>query len=105
MTDRMVAVVGQPYRVVGRDMDPVRPAEHTLAPGAQQVAVLVEHRDRMVAAVEGVDIVVAVDPDSGAIAEHDLTRNLGPILVDLKGPFALAEPFRHGVPPAFAGGW
>ena len=78
MAHRVVAVVGQPDRVVRRDMDAVRPGEDPLAPGAQQIAVVVEHRDRMVAAVEGVDIVLPVDPDRGAIAEHDLVGEFWP---------------------------
>jgi hypothetical protein len=80
-------------------MDAMRPAEDALAPGAQEVAVLVEHRDRVVAAVEGVDIVMAVDADRGAIAEHDLVRDLRPVLVDLEAPLASAEPLRHGSLP------
>ena len=91
----MVAVIGQPDRVVGRDMDAVRPAEDAFAPGAQQVAVFVEHRDRVVAAVEGVDVVVAVDADRGDIAEHDLVGDFGPVFVDLEGIGAVAEPNRH----------
>ena len=55
-------------------------------------------RDRVVAAVERVDVVMAVDPDRGAIAEHDLVRDLRPVLVDLENPVAAAEPLRHGYP-------
>src|SRR6266852_2371667 len=99
---RVVAVIGQPDRVVRRDMDAMRPAEHAFAPGAQEIAGFVEDRDRVVAAVEGVDIVMAVDADRGAIAEHDVVRDLRPILLDLEAPLAAAEPFRHGFPPAIA---
>jgi hypothetical protein len=96
----MVAVIGQPDRVVGRDMDAVRPGEDAFAPGAQQIARAVEHRDRVVAAVEGVDIVLAVDPDRGAVAEHDLVGDFRPGLVDLEHVVVAAEPNRrHGLPP------
>src|SRR6516164_4224902 len=98
MAHRMVAIVRQPDRVIGRDMHAVRlamgPGKDAFAPGAQQVAIAVEYRNRMVAAIEGVDVILAVDPDRGAIAEHDLVRDLRPALLDLERPFAAAE--RHG---------
>src|SRR5712691_2226499 len=81
-------------------MDAVRPGEHALAPGAQEVAVVVENRHRMVAPVEGIDVVVAVDPDRGAIAEHDLVRDLRPALLDLETPLAAAKRHSHGRPPS-----
>src|SRR5215470_1597370 len=99
MPHRVVAVVGQPDRVVGRDMDAVRlamgPGKDAFAPGAQQVTVPVEHRDGMLAAIEGVDIVLAVNADRRDIAEYDLVRDLRPVFLDLEGPFADAEPLRH----------
>src|ERR1051325_298581 len=100
----MVAVIGQPDRVVRRDMHAVRPGEQALAPGAQQVAVLVKHSDRVLAAVEGVDILLAVDPDRGAIPEHDLVRDLRPAFLDLEAPLAATEPHRHPVLPLFTRG-
>ena len=54
----------------------------------------------MVAAVEGVDIVVAVDADRGAIAEHDLVGDFRPVLVDLERVGAAAEPNRHRILPS-----
>src|SRR5437762_2154622 len=92
---RVIAVIGQPDRVVGRHVDAMGPGEDALAPGAQQIASLIEDRDRVIAAIEGVDIVLAVDPDCGAIAEHDLIGYLGPALLDLETPLAAAEPLRH----------
>ena len=44
VADGVVAVVGQPQRVVGRHVHAVRAAEHALAPRAQEVAVAVEAR-------------------------------------------------------------
>src|ERR1700740_3583467 len=103
MAHRMVAVVRQPDRVVGRDMHAVRlamrPRKDALAPGAQQVAVPVEDRNRIVAAIEGVDVILAVVADRGAIAEHDLVRNLRPTLLDLKRPLAATERHGHRVSP------
>src|SRR5215472_4980341 len=103
MAHRMIAVVRQPDRVIGRDMHAVRlamgPGKVAFAPGAQQVAIAVEYRNRMVAAIEGVDVILAVDPDRGAIAEHDLVRDLRPALLDLERPLAAAEHHGHRVSP------
>src|SRR5262245_25080586 len=95
----MVAVVGQPNRVVGRHVQAVRlavrPSEDAFAPGAQQIAIVIEYRNRMVAAIEGVDVILAVDSDCGTIAEDDLVRDLRPALFDLERPVAAAEHYCH----------
>ena len=69
LADEMPAVVGEEHRVVGRHMDAVRPRVLALAPRAQEVALAVEHHHRMVAAIEDIDIVVAVDPDPANLLE------------------------------------
>src|SRR5215467_7727955 len=71
------------------------PGKEAFAPGAQQIAIVVEYRDRMLAAIEGIDIVLAVHPYCGTIPKGDLVRDSGPVFLDLEGPFALAEPLRH----------
>src|SRR5215468_2016834 len=53
----------------------------------------------MVAAIEGVDVILAVDPDRSAIAEHDLVRDFRPALLDLERPLAAAEHHGHRVSP------
>jgi len=53
----------------------------------------------MVAAIEGVDVTLAVDPDRSAIAEHDLVRDFRPALLDLERPLAAAEHHGHQVSP------
>src|SRR5215472_4840771 len=53
----------------------------------------------MVAAIEGVDVILAVDPDRRAIAEHDLVWDLRPALLDLERPLAAAERHGHRVSP------
>ena len=81
LADRVVAVVGQPDRLVRRHVDAVRPREDALAPGAQQVAVAVEHEHRVLAAVEGVDVVVLVDADRRDIGvELHAGRQFRPIV-------------------------
>src|SRR5262245_36324087 len=71
------------------------PGKEAFAPGAQQIATVVEYRDRMLAAIEGIDIVFAVHPYCGAIPKRDLVRDFGPVFLDLERPFAGAEPLRH----------
>src|SRR5215467_14330524 len=71
------------------------PGKEAFAPGAQQIAIVVEYRDRMLAAIEGIDNVLAVHPYCGAIPKRDLVRDFGPVFLDLEGPFAVAEPLRH----------
>ena len=56
----MVAVVGQEHGVVGRHMQAVCAGKQPFAPGAQEIALTVEHHHRMFAAVEHVDVVLLV---------------------------------------------
>src|SRR5215813_531783 len=99
MAHRMVAIVREPDRVVRRYMHAVRlamgPGKEAFTPGAQQIAIVVEYGDRMLAAIEGIDNVLAVHPDCGAIPKRDLVRDFGPVFLDLERPFAVAEPLRH----------
>ena len=62
---RVVAVVGAIEIVVGVDVQPVRAMEDALAPGAQEIALAVEHHHGVLAAIEDVDLVLAVDGDGG----------------------------------------
>ena len=79
---RVVAVVGQINRVVRTHVDPVRPAEHPFAPGAQQSAFGIEHGDGVLAAIEGIHPVLPVDADRCAVSEDDFRRHLRPNLID-----------------------
>jgi hypothetical protein len=69
LADKMPAVIGEEHRVVWGHMDTVRPRELALTPGAQKVAVAIEHHHRVVAAIENVDIVAAVHPDPANLLE------------------------------------
>jgi hypothetical protein len=97
---RVIAVVGQPDRIVRAHMDAVGPVEHPFAPGAQQIALGIEDRDRMLAAIEGVDPVLAVDADRRTVTQRDFLRHLRPILVDLEGVLAASELNRHASSPS-----
>jgi len=94
----MVAVVGQPDRVVRRHEDAVGARVDPLAPGAQEVALAVEHAHRVLAAVEGIDVVVLVDADRGNVGvELHPRRQLGPAIVDLVAIEVRPQYDRHGV--------
>src|SRR4029453_15595185 len=56
----VVQVVGEPHRPVGADRDAVRPAEDALAPRAKKIPVAIEHDDRMLAAIEEMNVVLGV---------------------------------------------
>jgi hypothetical protein len=50
-------------------MDAVRPRVLALAPGAQEIALAVEHHDRVLAPIEGIDIIFVVDSDRSDFLE------------------------------------
>ena len=98
LADRVVAVIGQPDRVVRRHEDAVRAQEHALAPAPQEIALAVEHAHRMLAAVEGIDVVVFVDPDRRDIGvEFHAGRQFGPAIIYLVAVTVRPQYDRHGV--------
>jgi hypothetical protein len=100
VADGVVAVVGQPERVVGRHVHAVRAAKKPLAPGPQEVAVAVEDDHRVRAAVERVDAVLRVHPDGGDVRiELTPRRELRPAVDDLVAMRARAQDDRHRVTP------
>jgi hypothetical protein len=101
----MVAVIGQPDRLVGRHENAVRADENAFAPGPQQITLSVEHAHRMLAAIEGVDIVVLVDADGRDIGvELHAGREFCPTLGHLVAIAVRPEYHRHGVPLVFCVG-
>ncbi len=97
VADRVVGVVGQPDRVVRRHEDAMRARIDPLAPGAQEVALAVEDAHRVLAAVEGIDVVVLVDPDGGNIGvEFHPRRQFRPAVMDLVAEAVRAQHDRHG---------
>jgi len=94
----VVAVVGQPQRVVGRHVDAVRAPEHSFAPGAQKISVAVEHDHRVLATIECVHPVLLVDADRGDVGvELPTRRQLRPAVDDLVTIGARAQDDRHPV--------
>ena len=73
----------------------MRPAEQSLAPGAQEVAVAVEHHHRVLAAREDVDVVLAVHADRGDLAVVPAVGQLAPVLDHLVAMFAGANDDGH----------
>src|SRR5580704_15759958 len=100
--DRVVAVVGQPQGVVGRHVDAVRTVKYPFAPGAQEVAVVVEDHHRVATAVERVHAVLPVHPDRGHVGvELPPRRQLRPPVVDLVAIGARAQDHRHHAPAGY----
>ena len=100
MPDGVIAVVGQPERVVRRHVETVGPTEHAFTPGAQEVAVPVEHDHGMLAPVECVHPVLLVDAHRGDVGvELAPRRQLRPLVDDLVAIRARAQDDRHDAPP------
>ena len=79
----VIAVVGAVEIVVRVDVQAVRAAKQPLAPALDEAAVAVQHHHRVLAAIEHVDAVLAVDRDradsvrfqpSGSFAQFSTTR-------------------------------
>ena len=100
LADRVVGVVSQPDRVVRRHEHAVRPRKDPLAPGAQQIALAVKDAHRVLAAVEGIDIVVFIDPDRRDIGvELHAGRQFGPAVIDLVTVAVRPQYDRHVLSP------
>src|SRR5262249_7534049 len=84
-------------RVVRPHMDAVRPRILALSPGAQEIAVAVEHHHRMLSAAKGIDIVVLVDADRGDLLERPAVRQFRPVLDDAVLVVAASADRRQGL--------
>src|SRR3954462_14862924 len=73
LADEMPAIVGQEHRVIGRHMNAVRSRVLALAPGTQEISIAVEDHHRMLAAIEDIDIVFAIDTDSAGFT-HEVPK-------------------------------
>src|SRR5439155_1486608 len=79
-----VLAVGGPHGAVGRDRDAVRAVgEVALAPRAQEAALLIVGDDRMVAAADQEDAILAVHGHARDVAVLEPLRQLLPALDDL----------------------
>src|SRR6516165_5167017 len=97
LASREDSAVSPSQGFVARHKDAVRADKHRPAPAAQKIAVAVEHTHRMLAAIEGVDIVMAVDADRRDIGvELHARRKLGPIVADLIAVGVRSKCDRHG---------
>ena len=91
----VVAVVGAVEVVVRIDVQAVRALEDALAPGAQEVALPIEHHHGVLAAIEDVDLVLAVDGDGADVHELPAVGQLGPVLDHAIAMLATAQHCRH----------
>src|SRR5215475_11231421 len=83
-------------------MDAVGAVKYAFAPGAKQISVGVEHRYRVLAAIEGIDPVLPIDANRRTVTQGNFLRHLRPILVDLEPVFAASKLNRHASSPPFA---
>src|SRR6185437_1539070 len=94
--DGVVAIVGAPDRVIRTDMHAVRAVEQALAPGTEEVARPIEHRHRVFAAGEDVDVVLAVDADGGDLPVMPSGGQRAPVLGHFVAVFAFTDDDGHG---------
>ena len=74
---------------------PCARVEQALAPGAQEIAVAVEHHHRVLAAIEDVDLVLAVDADRGDVLERPAVGQLRPVLDHAVAILAISDDGSH----------
>ena len=79
LAHRVVAVVGAVEIVVGVDVQAVRAREQPLAPALDEAAVAVQHHHRVLAAIEHVDAVLAVDRDRADVGQIPAVGQLRPV--------------------------
>src|SRR5213594_1317855 len=100
--DGVVAVIGQPDRVVRGHVDAVRPTKHPFAPGTQKIAVPVEHDHRVLAPIERVHPVLLVDSDRSDVGvEFAPPAQLRPLIDDLVTMWTRAQDDRHHTSPLY----
>ena len=80
LAHRVVAVVGQVDAVVRPHRYAVGPGVHTLAPGPEEIAVLIKDDHGVFAPVENVDVVLGVHAHCGALFEGPTVGELAPTL-------------------------
>src|SRR5712671_4048581 len=95
LAHKMSTVVGEEHHIVRCYVDAVRTRVLALTPRSQEVAFAVEHHHRMVAPIEDIDIVVAVDPDPADLLERPAIRQLRPVGIDLISIVAASHDHRH----------
>ncbi len=99
LAHRVVAVVGTVEVIVGVDMQSVRAAEQPLAPALDEGAVAIEYDHRVLAAIEHIDPILAVDRDRGDVAQVPSVGELGPVLDHPIAMFARTQNGRHSPLP------
>ena len=84
-SDRVVAIVGTINSIIRSHGDAVGPGEHSLAPGAEKVALAIEHDHRVLSPVEGVNVILGVGADGGNFFEAPSIRESAPAFCYLVG--------------------
>jgi hypothetical protein len=91
----MAAIVGQEHCVVGSHMDVVGPRILAFAPGMQEIALAAEDDHRVLAAIEDIDVVVAVDPDPADLFEGPAIGQFRPVGTDAVSELATSDDHRQ----------
>src|SRR5947209_4245306 len=102
LAGEMAAIVGEVDRLVRPYMHAVRARVLPLAPGAQELAVTVEHHHRVVAAIEHIDVVLRVDADGAHFLERPAVRQFRPVLDNAVFEVAGADDGHWPSPTLFA---
>jgi hypothetical protein len=97
--NEMAEIVGAVKQVVFVNMQAVGARELPLSPGAQEVAVTIEHDHRMFAAIKYVDLVLAVDGDRRDVLEFPAVGQFCPVFDYLISVFASAQNCCHCAAP------
>src|SRR6516225_4332615 len=95
LADEMSAIVGQEHPIVGRHVYAVGPRILTLTPRAQEISLSIEDHHRVLAPIEHVDVVAAVDADPANFLEGPAHRQFRPVGVDPVSEFAASNDHRR----------
>ena len=76
----------------GPIVNAVRPDEQAFAPGAQKLALAIEHDDRMLAAIEDKDVARRIGGHAGDFDEAPVRRAIAPSLAEPDSETGLGRP-------------
>src|SRR5712692_10828660 len=87
----MVITVREVDHVVGTDVNPVRISDGFAPPGVEVVTLAIEHEDRWVFALEGVDTILGVRSHRADRTEGPAGGQRAPVINHLVGKLATAD--------------
>src|SRR5713226_7186958 len=87
----MVITVREVDHIVGTDVNPVRISDGFIPPGVEVVTLAIEHEDRWVFALEGVDAILGVRSHRADRTEGPAGGQRAPVVDHLIGKLATAD--------------